>query len=123
MWFRRVFHNLIVTFKTPPYTKGFANRTNPNYLNEHFQTHESKLRALGITTVAEYEIAADRFCGGKIDKNTLLCIRPKDGAWVLYNIITNEFGFVSRDGVIITYFVRPKNQMAYFLKQCSDTGI
>lgn len=116
-WFWCQVHNLKVAFTRPPYTRGFEV---PSELTDHFDRHQSKL--LLVTTEAEYAQAADRFCGGKIAKETLLCFRSRDGARVMYNTISHEFAFVLASGYIGSYYIisKPRKGLPYMQRKCAE---
>jgi pyocin large subunit-like protein len=109
----RSLHNLKFWFKRPPFTKGFRTAAGRA---DHFQRHNSKF---GFSNEIEYEMAADRFCGGPIGPDTHFCQRSRDGARILYNELTNELGFVDTDGYITTYFKPTRKGLEYFEKNCS----
>ena len=44
------------------------------------------------------------FLGGSMDTNTEECSRAKDGAKIRFNQLTNEYGVLSRNGRILTYY-------------------
>ena len=115
-WLWRIFHNSKAWFDTPPYTKGFRNLAN---LADHFERHKSKFPSI---TRQGYADAADKFCGGKIAEDTLLCFRGRDGARVMYNVNSNEFAFVDANGFIGSYYIitKPRKGLEYFKRKCSE---
>ena len=42
--------------------------------------------------------------------------QEEDGDWLYYDVVTNEFGVLSADGYIRTFF-RPSDGQAYFDRQ------
>jgi hypothetical protein len=86
-------------------------------LTRHFGSHGADF---GARTAAQYQRQADRFLTGTRDSNTLERTRP-NGDVVRFNTRTNEYGVVSRSGIIRTYY-RPdpsihghQTNMGYFL--------
>lgn len=86
-----------------PLTKGF--RTAGSRAR-HFQQHGADFASL---SAVQYEVAADKFLGKAISQNTypdaVSCIRLRDGDVVRYDLNTHEFGVLSHDGYIRTYYV------------------
>jgi filamentous hemagglutinin len=81
------------------YTLGFAT---PLDLTEHFGDHAMDF---GVTSEVDYQRLADEFCGlMPRPTNVLECTRKKSGDIVRYNPVTNEFGVMTRNGVIKTYY-------------------
>lgn len=112
----RAFHNLKIIFSSPPYTPGFRSIES---LADHFEKHGSRF---GAADMSAYFEAADRFCGGKISKETHICFRSRDGARVMYNESTGEFAFVHRNGCIGSYLLQTvvdKGQR-FFANQCKQ---
>ncbi|WP_257543907.1 RHS repeat-associated core domain-containing protein [Sphingopyxis sp. DBS4] len=68
--------------------------------SSHFAKHSGEF---GFKTAAAYEKAASNFLGGKAGRGVLEGTR-KSGDIVRYNPKTNEFGVLSKDGNIRTYF-------------------
>jgi len=67
-----------------------------------------------------YAEAADRFCGGKIAQDTLICFRSSDRARVMYNENTGEFAFVHRDGRVGSYLKQAVGEKGrrFFANNC-----
>ena len=105
-----------------PYTAGFRDIID---LREHYAEHGSDF---GVPTEQEYLNQADAFLGGPRASDTLDCRRRcKDGSfgdYVRFNMVTHEFGVLSADIVIRTYYVpdpmrhRQVNNLAYFQAEC-----
>jgi filamentous hemagglutinin len=68
---------------------------------QHFGDHGGDF---GAADALHYEALADAFVGGKPPRHTLQSQRPWDDSWIRYNPLTNEFGVLSKDGYIRTYF-------------------
>jgi hypothetical protein len=89
-------------------------------LADHFGRHGGDF---GAKTASEYQSKADRFLTGQRGQGVLEKARPRSGDVVRYNPATEEFGVVSKDGVIKTYYKpdpsvhgEPTN-LDYFKKQ------
>lgn len=88
-------------------TRGFT----PRDLPDHFTRHG---KALGARDEREYEEMADRFLGGPGSSTTYDCIRSRNGDLVRYDSATDEFGVLSKYGVIRTYYKpNPWNRTKY----------
>src|SRR5215203_5452469 len=86
---------------TPPYTQGFVDSAEQR---RHFNLHGSEL---GITDEQEYVNAADNFLGRPPRRGIQQCTRPQGsytGDIVRWNPATGEFGVLTADGLIRTYF-------------------
>src|SRR5215212_8151404 len=86
---------------TGPFTRGFIDAL---VLQDHYTKHAM---LLGITTIQDYGERADSFLGGPRDSTTHECVRPPGrfaGDIVRYNSATGEFGVVSRNRIIRTYY-------------------
>ncbi|HUN45611.1 MAG TPA: hypothetical protein VMU85_03780 [Stellaceae bacterium] len=70
-------------------------------LNDHFAKHGSDF---GATSAGEYERQADSFLTGPRGPDTLEKIRTSNGDIVRFNPKTDEFGVISREGKIRTYY-------------------
>jgi len=70
-------------------------------LNEHFQDHRFDF---GADTESEYEELAESFLSNQNNPNILELIRPDNNDIVRFNPETDEFGILSSDGHIITYY-------------------
>ena len=100
-----------------PYTLGFASAA---HCQRHFLDHG---RDFGAQSVIEYLEMADRFLGVAADAGIFECQR-KDGCILRYGKITGEFGILSRDRVIKTYFIpcepylKGRSPLDYFREEC-----
>jgi hypothetical protein len=79
-------------------------------LAEHFETHVTYQREFAVATKEEYLALANAFLGSPLDPTTTHeCQRTnKDGTLgdkVRYNHSTQEFGILSVDNVIRTYYI------------------
>ncbi len=92
--------------------RGFADDTR---LNDHFNRHSSDF---GASTPREYQQQAADFLSGTPDANELQLQRP-GGDYVRYDPTTGEFGIVTPDGTIRTYYdiSGRADPLAYFLRQ------
>ncbi|WP_309930729.1 RHS repeat-associated core domain-containing protein, partial [Arthrobacter sp. 1088] len=101
----------------PQYTAKFGGES---YLADHFARHGS---ALGATSAAGYEKMAAEFLQGPISPSTIEKVRT-NGDIVRFNSSTQEFGILSKDGVVRTYYVPDPTKtgmsnLEYFLKEGS----
>jgi pyocin large subunit-like protein len=80
-----------------PLTVGFANKRT---LARHYVDHAADF---GAKNAAEYEMLADKFLGGNLRAGVLECKRRK-GDIIRFNPFTDEYGVLSKDRVIRTYF-------------------
>ena len=81
-----------------PHTLGFPDRKRRR---EHWGTHHQDFAR--HMSVAKYEAMADRFLTRPLRPTMLPCTRPK--GWMLrYDQGTGEFGVLSSDGMIRSYF-------------------
>lgn len=97
-----------------PYTLGYRDATD---LRRHFIKHGAEF---GCATSWAYEALADTFLGGPLGPYVAEYVRP-GGDRVRYNLTTHEFGILSRQGHIRTYFIPPGNSVrkrVYFCEQC-----
>ncbi|MCA1624962.1 MAG: hypothetical protein LC768_14810 [Acidobacteria bacterium] len=110
-----------------PYTLGFGH---PLDLTSHFGDHVVlKKEFPHIMTEAEYLYYADKFLGEPLNpKTTKQCKRFKrDGIrwdWIRYNKVTHEYGILSQDNVILSYYIANplehgwKTNLDYFNWDC-----
>jgi filamentous hemagglutinin len=68
----------------------------------HFSDHCTDF---GATTEAEYEQMADGFLNCPLPPDCEERVRPRDGATIRFNRITEEFGILSADGYLRTYYI------------------
>lgn len=98
-------------------TKGF----DPALLGDHFARHGVDF---GARTEEEYEAMADKFLGGPLSIGTRQCVTSTNGDLIRYNFLTEEFGVLSKDGVIRTYMKpkpsahRRRTNNVYFEERC-----
>lgn len=100
----------------PLLTRGF--RTAQQRL-QHFGDHGTDF---GAANENDYESLADAFLGTpQPPRNTLQSRRPRENDLIRYNPLTNEFGILSFDGFIRTYYrpdtaqhLLPRNLDYYF---------
>jgi hypothetical protein len=89
-----------------PYTLGFPDAKTLNY---KFDKHVTIGKEFTFATAIEYELNADRFLGGPLNSSTVECFRKKlDGSVgdkIRYNKITQEFGILSNDNKIRSYYI------------------
>jgi filamentous hemagglutinin len=103
----------------PLLTKGF----DPALLPDHFQRHGADF---GAASPQEYEAMADQFLGSPLTPPTQECIRRSNSDILRFDPITNEFGVLSNNGMIRTYYKpNPWNKkkfptnLAYFSAECA----
>jgi len=87
--------------------------------------HHSRHHAdFGLIGPDEYQNLADNFLGSPKSNDVHECVRT-DGDIVRYNPLTNEFGVMSADRTILTYYkpdpwnkAKYPTNMDYFREQC-----
>jgi pyocin large subunit-like protein len=91
-------------------------------LEKHYDDHGSEV---GATDVRDYEKKAVAFMTAQVANPILEKLRRVDGARIRYNYVTQEFGIVSADNYIQTYF-KPdprfhgmSTNRAYFEWECN----
>ncbi len=114
----------------PLLTNGFLDDV---LLAEHFDTHVTQQQEFDVDTQEEYLELADKFLGAPLDPTTTHERRRRHkaggfGDTVRYNFVTEEFGIITRDGYIRTFFIPepcgpPRGHsegtnLDYFLKAC-----
>jgi len=67
----------------------------------HFQDHGSDF---GASDEFDYESMANSFLTNPLDSDTLEGTRGRDKATIRYNTATEEYGVISFDGYIRTYY-------------------
>ena len=102
-----------------PLTNGFADAISRQ---DHFKRHGG---GFGATTAKEYEALADAFLGSPLASSILECVRLSNADIVRYNPITDEFGILSAQRIIKTYFKpmpwnkrKYPNNVEYWKEQC-----
>lgn len=100
------------------YTNGFYSK----YLrDQHFDDHGADF---GAKDEEEYERMADEFLGGPLKSSTLECIRASSNDLIRYDYRTEEFGILSADRYIKTYYIpkpslhRKRTNKTYFESEC-----
>ena len=93
--------------------KGEAGKFADDKLADHFARHGSDF---GAKTQVEYEKMASSFLTKKRSEEILEKVRPNSGDILRYNPNTNEFGVLSKEGVIRTYY-KSKRGLEYFNEQ------
>lgn len=101
-----------------PYTKGFRSA---GALADHFNRHRGEFP--GLQAEVEYVARADAFLGGPVAQGAFECTRS-DGDTVRYNPATGEFGIMTPQGVIRSYFIAKNGDavrgLAYFHQVCAQ---
>lgn len=92
----------------------------PKLLGEHFHDHRLEF---GFSTKMEYQNAASNFMSKQPTESTITGWRDSEwgarmGDFVRYDRATNEFGIMSKNGNIRTYY-KPKRGLDYALEQFS----
>jgi hypothetical protein len=110
----------------PLLTRGFYTAAD---LSEHFEKHVTIQKEFTVTTEAEYLKLADKFLGESLNTATTYeCQRVRrDGSLgdkIRYNRITQEYGVLSVDNRIRTYFIADpavhgfRTNFVYFRSEC-----
>lgn len=102
-----------------PFTKGFIS---PSELADHFDDHGGDFNA---RDEQHYQELADIFLGGPIRTTTLECpSRARDKCLTRYDLVTQEYGVLTPDSYILTYFIPDparhghRTNAAYFNADC-----
>ena len=82
-----------------PFTQGFIDNVE---LEVHFSYHGT---TVGATTQDEYLLLADSFLGGPLRPSTYQCVRSGKNDLIRYDLETDEYGVLSRDGYIRSYYI------------------
>ena len=83
-------------------------------LRRHFSEHGNDF---GASNATEYEELADAFLGGAKPGGVHECTR-KCGHIIRYDMNTQAYGIVDRDGVILTYFKPvPCSEVPFFQRE------
>jgi len=105
----------------PTFTNGFKDGA---ALQDHFTRHGA---LLGVATEDEYLERADAYCGAPVDPNNQHmheCTR-RGGDRIRYNDLTEEWGVLSQDNVIRTYYIltaalaKYGSGLVYFNLECA----
>ena len=86
---------------------------------KHFGDHGNKDGMSYANQDAYIAGARSFFAGDRGNDQMLSYVRPNGGDTVVYDYTTKEFGVVSKDGVIRTYY-KPRDRDAYFGDQLLD---
>lgn len=78
----------------------WAKDFNKKTLQDHFNRHGSQV---GCYTKEAYAAHAVKFAN-HVDKVNCVSFVDKNGSTYKYNITTNTFAIISKDGYVITYF-------------------
>ena len=70
-------------------------------LARHFSDHGADF---GAANAADYEAKADAFLNCPLSADCEERIRARDNAMIRFNTVTDEFGVVSDDGFLLTYY-------------------
>jgi predicted TIM-barrel fold metal-dependent hydrolase len=95
-----------------------ALRTNGFHVGErlnHFDRHRDEYPWIDQFA---YEEAADEFLTKEPPPSAKECLR-RNGARIRYDTASFEFGIVSTDNHIVTYFYRRTNGLEYFKRECT----
>lgn len=101
-----------------PFTRGFST---PLLLRRHARNHQAEVNA---ADEAHYLALADAFCGGPLGATIEECTRRSDGAIIRWDPVTDEYGILTADGFIKSYFVQDRtwhpavSNRAYFEHDC-----
>lgn len=90
----------------------WAKKFNKNSLDRHYADHG---RNVNYSNILEYEQHAIRFAN-TVDRKNCLSFIDRHGSTYKYNIKTNEFAIITKNGIIVTYF-KPKEGYNYYIKQ------
>ncbi len=97
-----------------PWAKAF----NKYSLDKHFDFHG---KHMGFDSIESYKQHAIKFANTIDKKNCLSFVDAKTGATYKYNIVTNEFAIITKDGYIVTYY-KPENGYDYYKEQIMKHG-
>src|SRR4051794_29880480 len=102
-----------------PFTRGFRTEF---LWKRHARLHGAEV---GASDRYHYLALADNFLGGPLGENVRECVRVFDQARVRWNAVTQEYGILSADGFIQSYYILdlawhtyPSNR-AYFEADCN----
>jgi pyocin large subunit-like protein len=103
-----------------PFTYGFVSL---DELEEHFDDHGGEF---GARDFLHYQQLADDFLGNpEPQPGTLECTRLRDRCKVRFNIRSNEYGVLTPDNFILTYYIatparhRRSTNLNYFNDDCN----
>jgi hypothetical protein len=102
-----------------PFTKGFVSESE---LLDHFDRHN---KLIGAHDEQHYLQLADTFLGGPKGPTTLECPeRARDGCLTRFDYVTNEFGVLTPDSYILSYYIpepkrhKQRTNTKYFQADC-----
>ena len=102
----------------PLLTQGFIS---PTELRRHARIHGPEFNAKDAT---DYLVRADNFLGSPLRSTTEECMRRSDHAIIRWDTVTDEYGVLSANDFIITYFIQDRawhphmTNRAYFQDDC-----
>ena len=82
----------------------------PRKRADHFSDHGADFSAVDEF---DYERKADAFLSLPAVAPILEIIRPREGDTIRYNSVTDEFGIISHDGYIRTYYIPDPAEHGY----------
>lgn len=91
-------------------TNGFDLGERLNHFDRHRLEH-------GWRDQYEYEENADTFLTKALTTELLECTR-RNGSRIRFDTATCEFGILSADNYIVTYFYRRQRGLQYFQREC-----
>lgn len=83
-------------------------------LEEHYQEHVVENGEFGDISMEDY-LQGARMLFSETPAEVQIK-QEEDGDWLYYDVVTNEFGVLSADGYIRTFF-KPSDGQAYFERQ------
>ena len=109
--------------------KTLVAKFNPSYLFDHFNKHAS---LLGLQSALEYEQMASDFLVNQKGRTVVECTRKSNGDLLRFDSTSEEFGVISGNGVIRTYYKlvycgslrhikgchKQPTHLAYFQREC-----
>lgn len=90
----------------------WAKDFNKKTLYDHFRRHGEQV---GASTKESYAAHAVRFAN-RVDRENVRSFVDGKGSTYKFNVKSNEFAIVSKDGYVITYF-KPTKGYDYYLAQ------
>jgi hypothetical protein len=119
---------LFIIIKLMPYTLGFIDDAD---LSEHFDKHVTQNGEFDCADESEYLDLADSFLGEDLNPITTsecrrMCADGSEGDKLRLNRVTGEFGCLTNDNHIRTYFIadplvhRHPSNKAYFTHCCAE---
>lgn len=98
----------------------FVGFKSPAALAEHYRKHKPYLR--DVNSEVEYLSRAQVFMLGPKPSRVMECV-AESGDTLRFDILTQEYGVLSRNGYISTYHIRtgPPRDALWFKKKCRNT--